>query len=77
MHQAGLLDYAVHKVQQKDTKNPCSLNSKDKQQQKEPIFLKLNEFVGTFLILGAGLSFSFTTFIAELIINKCRSLTKK
>ena len=77
MHQAGLMAHALRKVEQQYSKNPCSLYSKDKQQENEHIFLKLNEFSGAFLVLGTGLGFSFAVLIAELIIDKCRIRSKK
>ena len=71
MHQAGLLNHAVQKARQKDSKNPCSLKSKNFQasQQNDPILLKLNEFSGAVVIWGAGMGCAFIIFMVEMIKN--------
>ena len=65
MHQAGLLDYAVRKAKQ--TKNPCSTNAKNK--ENEAILLKLRDLSASFLVLAAGLGSAIVAFIAELVAN--------
>ena len=69
MHQAGLLNHAVQKAQQKYSKNPCYLKSKSKQasQQKDPILLKLKDFSGGFVIWGAGMGLALIFFMVEMV----------
>ena len=71
MHQAGLLDHSVDKARIKDSKNPCSLESKNKvaqQRHNQPILLKLSDFCGSFVILGTGIGLALVAIIVELLI---------
>ena len=72
MHQAGLLDRAVQMARMKDAKNPCSLNSKNKQQENQPILLELHDFSGAFFVLNVGMGLAFIILIVEIIIGKFR-----
>ena len=68
MHQAGLLDHALRSASLDSTKNPCSLSGQ-KTNRNGPIYLKLRDFSGTFVILAAGVGFSFLVLIGECIFK--------
>ena len=74
MHQAGLIDHAIRKSRERDMKNPCSINDKNRSKQAsgkqgKPILLKLHDFGGAFLVLGIGFVLAFVAFIAECIVK--------
>ena len=76
MHQAGLLDFAARKSTQKSKRNPCSIDSKNKdnkngrQSNSDPVMLKLSDLIEAFIILGAGFSFAILVLFLELILNR-------
>ena len=70
MHQAGFLDHALRKAKQ--FTNPCSIKQKkttheSSGRKQEPDMLKLQDFQGAFLILGAGFSFAMLILACEFI----------
>ena len=72
MHQSGLLNHAIQNSKQKDAKNPCSIDKKNNEDSGS-MMLKLNDFSGSFVILGAGICIASVTFFVELISAKWKS----
>ena len=69
MHQSGLIQFAEKRSTPLSRKR-CSVSEIQKVQAAKAVALGLDELNGAFFVLVVGMTASFCTFLAEVIIGK-------
>ena len=69
MHQSGLIQFAEKRSSPLSRKR-CSVSEIQKVQAAKAVALGLDELNGAFFVLVVGMTASFCTFLAEVIIGK-------